>query len=63
MPTSIAAERSAVFSVDRARGKAAQNQPKAPFQQVYVHPYTGDIIGTRDIVFRCLARATLLLLG
>ena len=48
MPTSIAAERTAVFSVDRARGKAAQNQPKAPFQQVYVHPYTGDIIGTRD---------------
>ncbi len=48
MPTSIAAERSAVFSVDRARGKAVQNQPKAPFQQVYVHPYTGDIIGTRD---------------
>nr|WP_201548188.1 PepSY-associated TM helix domain-containing protein [Psychrobacter sp. Pi2-1] len=48
MPTSIAAERSAVFSVDRARGKSAQNQPKAPFQQVYVHPYTGDIIGTRD---------------
>ncbi|GAF55629.1 LOW QUALITY PROTEIN: uncharacterized iron-regulated membrane protein [Psychrobacter sp. JCM 18901] len=48
MPTSIAAERSAVFSVDRARGKIAQNQPKAPFQQVYVHPYTGDIIGTRD---------------
>ncbi len=48
MPTSVAAERSAVFSVDRARGKAAQNQPKAPFQQVYVHPYTGDIIGTRD---------------
>jgi len=48
MPTSIAAERSAVFSVDRARGKAVQNQPKAPFQQVYVHPYTGNIIGTRD---------------
>jgi uncharacterized iron-regulated membrane protein len=48
MPTSIEAERSAVFSVDRARGKAAQNQTKAPFQQVYVHPYTGDIIGTRD---------------
>jgi len=48
MPTSIATERSAVFSVDRARGEAAQNQPKAPFQQVYVHPYTGDIIGTRD---------------
>jgi len=48
MPTSIAAERSAVFSVDRARGKAAQNQLRAPFQQVYVHPYTGDIIGTRD---------------
>ncbi|MGO2277208.1 MULTISPECIES: PepSY-associated TM helix domain-containing protein [unclassified Psychrobacter] len=48
MPTSIEADRAAVFSVDRVRGKAAQNQPKAPFQEVYVHPYTGDIIGTRD---------------
>ncbi|PYE38928.1 putative iron-regulated membrane protein [Psychrobacter fozii] len=48
MPTSIAADRSAVFSVDRARGKAAQNQPKAPFQEVYVNPYDGNIIGTRD---------------
>jgi uncharacterized iron-regulated membrane protein len=48
MPTSIAADRSAVFSVDRARGKAAQSQPKAPFQEVYVNPYDGNIIGTRD---------------
>ncbi|MGP9666930.1 MULTISPECIES: PepSY-associated TM helix domain-containing protein, partial [unclassified Psychrobacter] len=48
MPTSIEADRSAVFSVDRVRGPAANNQPQALFQEVYVHPYTGDIIGTRD---------------
>lgn len=48
MPTSIEAERSAVFSVDRVRGLAANNQSNARFQEVYVHPYTGDIIGTRD---------------
>ena len=48
MPTSIEANKSAVFSVDRVRGQGATNQPKAPFQEVYVHPYTGDIIGTRD---------------
>jgi len=48
MPTSIEPDKSAVFSVDRVRGQAAQNQPKAPFQEVYVNPYTGAIIGTRD---------------
>lgn len=48
MPTSIAMDRSAVFSVDRVRGKTAENQPKAPFQEVYVNPYDGNIIGTRD---------------
>lgn len=48
MPTSIDAERSAVFSVDRARGKPTSNKATASFQEVYVHPYTGDIIGTRD---------------
>lgn len=48
MPTAIEPARSAVFAVDRVRGKEANNQAKAPFQEVYVDPYTGDIIGTRD---------------
>ena len=48
MPTSLEADKSAVFSVDRARGQSAKNQPKAPFQEVYVNPYNGDIVGTRD---------------
>ena len=48
MPTSLEADKSAVFSVDRVRGQSAKNQPKAPFQEVYINPYNGDIIGTRD---------------
>ncbi|WP_201544814.1 PepSY-associated TM helix domain-containing protein [Psychrobacter immobilis] len=48
MPTSLEADKSAVFSVDRVRGQSAKNQPKAPFQEVYVNPYNGDILGTRD---------------
>ncbi len=48
MPTSIEANKSVVFSIDRKRGKPTSNQTKASFQEVYVHPYTGDIIGTRD---------------
>ncbi|WP_296243515.1 MULTISPECIES: PepSY-associated TM helix domain-containing protein [unclassified Psychrobacter] len=48
MPTSLEADKSAVFSVDRVRGQSAKNQPKAPFQEVYVNPYNGDIVGTRD---------------
>ncbi len=48
MPTSLEADKSAVFSVDRARGQSAKNQPKASFQEVYVNPYNGDIVGTRD---------------
>ena len=48
MPTSLEADKSAVFSVDRARGQSATDQPKAPFQEVYVNPYNGDIVGTRD---------------
>lgn len=48
MPTSLEADKSAVFSVDRARGRSAKNQPKTPFQEVYVNPYNGDIVGTRD---------------
>ncbi len=48
MPTSLEADKSAVFSVDRVRGKSTKNQPKAPFQEVFVNPYNGDIVGTRD---------------
>jgi len=48
MPTSLEADKSAVFSVDRVRGESAKNQPKAPFQEVYINPYNGNILGTRD---------------
>ena len=48
MPTSVEPNKSVVFSVDRARGQAADNAPKAPFQEVYVDPFTSEIIGTRD---------------
>ena len=48
MPTSLEADRSAVFSVDRVRDQSAKNQPKALFQEVYVNPYNGDILGTRN---------------
>ena len=48
MPTSLEADKSAVFSVDRVRGQSAKNQPKAPFQEVYINPYNGDILGTRN---------------
>ena len=48
MPTSIAPDRAAVFSVDRMRGPQAKSQPKAPFQEVYIDPFSGEIIGTRD---------------
>ena len=48
MPTSLKADKSAVFSVDRVRGQSAKNQPNAPFQEVYINPYNGDILGTRD---------------
>lgn len=48
MPTSLSSNKSAVFSVDRTRGKAANNLAQPPFQEVYVNPYNGNIIGTRD---------------
>lgn len=48
MPTSLSTTQSAVFSVDRVRGQAAKNTVKAPFQEVYVNPYDGHIIGTRN---------------
>lgn len=48
MPTSLEADKSAVFSIDRVRDQSAKNQLKAPFQEVYINPYNGDILGTRN---------------
>lgn len=48
MPTSVEPNKSALFAVDRVRDKSAITQAKAPFQEVYVNPYNGTIIGTRD---------------
>lgn len=48
MPTSVEPNKSTVFSVDRARGQAGDDAHKAPFQEVYVDPFTSEIIGTRD---------------
>ena len=48
MPTSIAPDKSAVFLVDRVRSPKAKSQPKAPFQEVYINPFTSEIIGTRN---------------
>lgn len=45
LPVAIEPNKSAVFSVDRSRDKS---QAKPLFQEVYVNPYSGDIIGTRD---------------
>ena len=47
MPTSIVADKSVVFSVDRGRGDD-KDTAKPSFQEVYVNPHTSAIIGTRD---------------
>ena len=47
LPTTIEAGKSAVFSVDRWRG-GKPTTPEPAFNEVYVNPYTGAIIGTRD---------------
>ena len=47
MPTSISEGKSAVFAVDRWRG-SERVIPEPVFNEVYVNPYTGVIIGTRD---------------
>lgn len=46
LPMTVAADRAAVFTVDRVRGGAKKPQPS--FQEVYVNPYTAEIIGTRN---------------
>ncbi|ALF60237.1 PepSY-associated TM helix domain-containing protein [Psychrobacter urativorans] len=47
MPTAIEPKKSAVFIVDKFRGNNKVN-PEPLFQEVYIHPFTGDILGTRD---------------
>lgn len=47
MPTAIEPKKSAVFIVDKFRGNT-KVKPEPLFQEVYVHPFTGDILGTRD---------------
>lgn len=48
MPTVIDDGKSVVFAVDRWRGNASSDAPEPTFHEVYVEPYTGAIIGTRD---------------
>lgn len=47
-PVTVNPKQSVRFQVDRVRGKDAKTKPKPLFQEVYVNPYTGQIIGTRD---------------
>jgi len=47
LPVTIAPNKSVVFSVDRSRDKS-KSVAKPLFQEVYVNPYSGKIIGTRD---------------
>ena len=47
MPIAIEPKKSAVFMVDKFRGNT-KVEPAPLFQEVYVHPFTGDILGTRD---------------
>ena len=48
MPVMLEPNKSAVFVVDRAQGKRQKNNNTASFQEVYVNPYTAEIIGSRD---------------
>lgn len=48
MPVEIEPNHAVVFNVDRDRSKSTQPTNTPTFQQVFVNPYTGDIIGTRD---------------
>ena len=56
MPTVLTSGKAAVFMVDRGRGGKGKSSgkpqnkqpPKNKFQEVYVNPYDGQIIGTRN---------------
>ena len=47
MPVAIEPNRAVVFAVDKYKGDI-KVEPKPLFQEVYINPYTADIIGARD---------------
>ncbi len=47
MPVTIEPNRAVVFVVDKYKGDV-KVEPEPLFQEVYVNPYNGDIVGTRD---------------
>ena len=47
MPVSIEPNRAVVFAVDKYKGDI-KVEPEPLFQEVYINPYTADIIGVRD---------------
>ena len=47
MPVAIEPNRAVIFAVDKYKGDI-KVEPKPLFQEVYINPYTADIIGTRD---------------
>ena len=51
MPTVLTSGKAAVFAVDRVRGgkgKSVTKAAKPSFHEVYVNPYDGQIVGTRN---------------
>ena len=47
MPVAIEPNRAVVFAVDKYKGDI-KVEPEPLFQEVYINPYTADIIGVRD---------------
>ena len=47
MPVAIEPNRAVVFAVDKYKGDIKVD-PEPSFQEVYINPYTADIIGVRD---------------
>ena len=48
MPVTLQPDKSVVFEVDRVRKQQPDDKNIAPFQEVYVNPYSAEIIGSRD---------------
>ena len=48
MPVTLQPNKSVVFEVDRVRKQQPDDKNIAPFQEVYVNPYSAEIIGSRD---------------
>ena len=47
MPAVIEPNRAVIFAIDKYKGDI-KVEPKPLFQEIYINPYTADIIGTRD---------------